>query len=145
MIKIPFSQVLHTQHACSIYLLSAVSSSAYLLPCLCLRSLLECCEVPGLKWVQISRDMEGIKLCDVVSGSRRHPCLLMTSEKHFTQGCGLNAGMSSSHPSSTETPHIVFFLLLLPIGSALEGISPVNNPKMKIAGPHSSPSLGWMF
>lgn len=59
------------------------------------------CEVPGLKWVQISREMDKrvwrIKLCDVTSGTGRHPCLLIEpSEKHFTQGCELNAGLKPS-------------------------------------------------
>lgn len=54
------------------------------------------CEVPWLKWLQISRQMEKrvwrIKLCDVTSGTGR--LWIRLSEEHFTQGSELNAGLS---------------------------------------------------
>lgn len=140
----------HT-HEMHLHLFSLSSRAAsflllFIKPCLCAcLAWWRGCEVLGLKWVQISREMDKrvwrIKLCDVTSGIGRHPCLLIEpSEKHFTERCGLNTGLSPSQ-AKAQSPHKLLFYFHPPLLARYSSFCSVNNHKNKMTGSQSLPLL----
>lgn len=112
LIEIQSTEVFHTHymHLHLFSLRSCAASVLWLFACLvCVPTWLgwRGCEIPGIKRVQISREMDKrvwrIKLCDVTSGVGRRPRLLIElsgGKTLHTGACGLNTGLNPSQATA---------------------------------------------